>query len=89
MHNIAIHRGELQKILANEIGFNNIYLSKRLTKIEKKEVFKLTFEDNSTLESKIIIGADGINSVVRNQLFEKSTLRNANQTCWRGISYLR
>lgn len=83
--NIAIHRGELQKILASEIGFDNINLSKRLSKIEKNRLFKLTFEDNSTIESKIVIGADGIKSVVRNQLFEKSTLRNANQICWRGI----
>ena len=85
VHNIAIHRGELQKILANEIGYNNIKLSKRLSKIEKNELFKLTFEDNFTIESNLIIGADGIKSVVRNQLFEKSTLRNANQICWRGI----
>ena len=85
VHNIAIHRGELQKILANEIGYDNIKLSKRLSKIEKNELFKLTFEDNSTIESKIVIGADGIKSVVRNQLFEKSILRNANQICWRGV----
>lgn len=85
IHNIAIHRGELQKILANEIGYNNINLSKRLSRIEKTELFKLTFEDNSTIESKLVIGADGIKSVVRNQLFEESTLRNANQKCWRGI----
>lgn len=83
--NIAIHRGELQKILANEIGFDNINLSKRLSKIEKNKLFKLTFEDTSTIESKLVIGADGIKSVVRNQLFEKSTLRNPNQICWRGI----
>jgi 2-polyprenyl-6-methoxyphenol hydroxylase-like FAD-dependent oxidoreductase len=85
VHNIAIHRGELQKILANEVGYDNINLSKRLSTIEKTERFKLTFEDNSTIESKLIIGADGLKSVVRNQLFEKSTLRNANQICWRGI----
>lgn len=83
--NISIHRGELQKILVNEIGFDNINLSKRLSKIEKNRLFKLTFEDNSTIESKVVIGADGIKSVVRNQLFEKSTLRNPNQICWRGI----
>ena len=83
--NISIHRGELQKILVNEIGFDNINLSKRLSKIEKNRLFKLTFEDNSTIESKVVIGADGIKSVVRNQLFEKSTLRNQNQICWRGI----
>lgn len=83
--NIAIHRCELQKILANEIGYDKIKLSKRLSKIEKADLFKLTFEDNSTIESKLIIGADGIKSVVRNQLFEKSILRNPNQICWRGI----
>jgi len=85
VHNIAIHRGELQKILANEIGLENINLSKRLLKIEKEELFKLTFDDNTTIESKLLIGADGIKSVVRSQLFEESTLRNANQKCWRGI----
>ena len=85
VHNIAIHRGELQKILANELGNENINLSKRLSKIEKSDLFKLTFEDNSTIECKLVIGADGLKSVVRNQLFEKSTLRNANQICWRGI----
>jgi 2-polyprenyl-6-methoxyphenol hydroxylase-like FAD-dependent oxidoreductase len=85
VHNIAIHRGELQKILANEIGYDKINLSKRLTKIEKAELFKLTFEDNSIVESKIVIGADGINSVVRNQFFSESTVRKANQKCWRGI----
>ena len=83
--NVAIHRGELQKILANEIGFDNITLSKRLSKIEKTEVFKLTFEDNTTIESKNLIAADGIKSVVRNQLFEKGTFRYPNQICWRGI----
>ena len=85
VHNIAIHRGALQKILANEIGYDNINLSKRLSKIEKADLFKLTFEDNTTIESKLVIGADGIKSAVRNQLFGEGILRNANQKCWRGI----
>ena len=83
--NVAIHRGELQKILIDEVGIENINLSKKLIDIQRKDLFHLSFEDHSTLESKIIIGADGINSVVRNKLFEKSTLRNANQICWRGV----
>lgn len=83
--NIAIHRGELQSILASEIGYQNIQLSKRLSKIEKAELFKLTFEDGSTVSSKVVIGADGIRSVVRSQLFEENTLRDAKQICWRGI----
>ncbi len=85
VYNVAIHRGDLQKILADEIGFENIHLSKRLTKIEKKDLFKLTFEDGTSIERKIVIGADGINSVVRNQLFKENTIRNTGQKCWRGI----
>jgi 2-polyprenyl-6-methoxyphenol hydroxylase-like FAD-dependent oxidoreductase len=85
VHNVAIHRGELQKILATELGYEKINFSKRLAKIEKSGLFKLTFDDNSTIESRLVIGADGIKSVVRNQLFEQSTLRNASQLCWRGI----
>jgi 2-polyprenyl-6-methoxyphenol hydroxylase-like FAD-dependent oxidoreductase len=85
VHNIAIHRGELQKILIDAIGSENINVSKRLSKIEKKEVFQLTFDDNSTFETKFVIGADGIKSTVREQLFKQSTIRNAKQICWRGI----
>ena len=85
VNNLAIHRGELQKILANEIGLENIKFSKRLLKIERISLFKLTFEDNSTLESNVLIDADGIKSVVRKQLFKEGSLRNANQKCWRGI----
>ena len=85
VYNTAIHRGELQKILANELGYENIRLGKRLANIEKAANFTLTFEDHSTVESKIVIGADGIKSIVRNQLFGKSTIRNTNQLCWRGL----
>jgi 2-polyprenyl-6-methoxyphenol hydroxylase-like FAD-dependent oxidoreductase len=85
VHNIAIHRGDLQKILVDAVGSENINVSKRLSKIEKKEIFQLTFDDNSIWETKFVIGADGIKSTVREQLFEQSTIRNAKQICWRGI----
>jgi 2-polyprenyl-6-methoxyphenol hydroxylase-like FAD-dependent oxidoreductase len=82
---VAIHRAALQQILVNEIGYANIHLSKQLSKIDRLDFFKLTFEDHTTIESKTVIGADGIKSVVRSQLFEKATVRHANQICWRGI----
>ena len=85
VHHVAIHRGALQELLAKETGYDHINLSKRLSKVEKADLFKLTFEDHSTAECKFLIGADGLNSAVRTQLFEKSTIRSANQICWRGI----
>lgn len=88
VYNVAIHRADLQKILADEIGFQNIQLSKRLLKIEQGKEFKLTFEDNTTVKADLVIGADGIKSVVRNQLFGTGTLRDTKQKCWRGICEL-
>lgn len=85
VYNVAIHRGELQKILAAELGIDSIKLSKRLSKIERSEDFALTFEDNTIERSSILLGADGINSVVRNQLFSPSEIRDAGQVCWRGV----
>ncbi|MFN8356477.1 MAG: FAD-dependent monooxygenase [Spirosomataceae bacterium] len=86
VYNVAIHRADLQKILANEIGFQNIQLSKRLLKIEKENDFKLTFDDSTSIIADIVIGADGIKSTVRNQLFGVGSIRDTKQRCWRGVA---
>lgn len=84
--NISIHRAVLQNILVEEIGFENIKLSKRLFKIEQNENVKLIFEDGSAETADVVIAADGINSVIRKQLFDSSQIRDTNQICWRGVS---
>ena len=84
--NIAIHRGALQQLLVEALGKEHISLSKRLVKIEKKDDYHLYFEDGSTKTARWLIGADGIHSVVRKQLFPTSSLRDAKQRCWRGVS---
>lgn len=87
VYNVAIHRAELQKILANEIGSQNIQLSKRLLKTEQKSNFKLTFDDNTSINADIVIGADGIKSTIRNELFGNGgTIRDTKQRCWRGVT---
>ena len=83
-NNIAIHRGSLQRILAEEVGFENIHLSKRLSKVELHNSIDLTFDDESKVNCPTLIGADGINSTVRNQLFNPTEIRDTKQICWRG-----
>ncbi|GAA4166038.1 FAD-dependent monooxygenase [Chryseobacterium ginsenosidimutans] len=83
--NIAIHRAELQKILAVNISLENIKLNHFLSSIQKKENYILNFENKIEIESKIVFGADGIHSKIRNQIFETGKIRNARQMCWRGL----
>ncbi|MFT3949122.1 MAG: FAD-dependent monooxygenase [Agriterribacter sp.] len=84
-YNVAIHRAALQRILAEETGFENIILSKRLLRIEQNENYQLSFEDGTVAHTDVVIGADGIKSVVRKQLFNTGEIRDARQVCWRGI----
>lgn len=84
--NVAIHRADLQNILAENLGFENIILNHSLRTIKKKENYHLHFENGNGIESEIVFGADGIHSKVRNQIFKTGTIRNAQQKCWRGLT---
>jgi 2-polyprenyl-6-methoxyphenol hydroxylase-like FAD-dependent oxidoreductase len=43
------------------------------------------FKDRESEKADILIGADGINSVVRRRLFAKDSLRYSGQLCFRGL----
>src|SRR5690606_14156527 len=62
------------------------HLSKRLRHIEERNGYDLTFEDGTHWQCNSLIGADGIRSKVRNQLFQSGTIRDTGQRCWRGVS---
>lgn len=84
--NYAIHRADLHRVLAKAVGDEHIALNKRLKDIERTAAgFSLLFEDGTINEVTHIIGADGIKSKVRETFFEKGTLRDAKQLCWRGV----
>ena len=84
---IAIHRADLQKLLFDKIPKEKIFLNKGFHSFKElnSENIEVMFDDNTSIETKYLIGADGINSKVRNQLFPESCTRYSGQTCWRGV----
>ena len=88
---IAIHRAQLQKILLEKIPQEKIFLGKGFQSFKKLNTgkIKIIFDDNSEAETDFLIGADGINSKIRNQLFPESSTRYSGQTCWRGIANIK
>ncbi|RRN77983.1 monooxygenase, partial [Pseudoxanthomonas sp. SGD-10] len=85
--NIAIHRASLHQILMEEVGPENVNVNKRLQHIvSSDQQYLLKFEDGTMHVADYLIGADGLNSKVRNLLFKKTTLRDSGQICWRGVT---
>ena len=62
----GIHRADLQAILSAAAGLDRIQLSKRLVGIDDTGArAALRFDDGSTAEADLVVGADGARSFVR------------------------
>ncbi|WP_310993763.1 FAD-dependent monooxygenase [Aequorivita marina] len=82
----AIHRATLHNILVNELNGIKIHLGKKIKSLNQvKDEVNFTFEDDTSYTTNILIGADGIHSVVRKSIIDNTEIRKAKQVCWRGI----
>lgn len=83
---VAIHRKTLHKILSNSVESATVQLGKKVLHLhEKTNGYEVEFEDGEYEEFEYIIGADGIHSRVRQELFGDDGLRDAAQSCWRFV----
>lgn len=84
--NYAAHRADLHRVLSSQISSDKIKVRKRLTAITvNTDGVSLLFNDNSTEAADYVIGADGVNSRVRQLFFPKAKPRYAGYWCWRGV----
>ncbi|MBE0672571.1 MAG: FAD-dependent monooxygenase [Anaerolineales bacterium] len=83
---VAIHRADLHQILINALKPNTLKLDMNCAKFEQDDN-KVTvhFENGEVDSADVLIGADGIHSVVRKQMFPEVQLRYSGYTAWRGV----
>jgi salicylate hydroxylase len=63
---VGIHRADLQAVLSTAVGLDRIHLRKRLVNIDDTGArAALHFDDGTTTEADLVIGADGARSLVR------------------------
>ncbi len=83
---MAIHRADLHHILLSLLPADAVQLATTGVKFEQDATgVTLRFANGQTDRADLLIGADGIHSVVRQQLFPAVMLRYAGYTAWRGV----
>jgi salicylate hydroxylase len=83
---ITAHRADLHRLLARQVPDNLITLNTRCTGVTTTDKgATVTFADGKTVEADIVVGADGIRSVVREVLFGAQPAHYTEQLGWRCI----
>jgi 2-polyprenyl-6-methoxyphenol hydroxylase-like FAD-dependent oxidoreductase len=84
--NFVIHRADLHDVLAQNLKPGTLQLNKRCQAINQEQnQVHVRFTDDTEDVADLLIAADGINSIVRQQLLPESKPRYAGYTCWRGV----
>jgi salicylate hydroxylase len=82
----TFHRADLMQVLASGLDPARLHLDHRLVAIEEPAAdVLLTFANGSTSKAKIVIGADGIHSVVRRALYGEDNPSYTGQMVWRAL----
>jgi 2-polyprenyl-6-methoxyphenol hydroxylase-like FAD-dependent oxidoreductase len=86
MEMLGVHRGALQRVLLDALPEESVRLGHRVVTIaEDADRVHLRFENGAEASGDLVIGADGVHSVVRTHLLGAHTPRYAGYTCWRGV----
>ena len=86
---VTLHRHDLQRVLADAVRAARpdvIVLGARLARLEQDQAgVDLGFEDGRTARAELVIGADGVHSKVRDDLFGADEPRFTGVAAWRGV----
>lgn len=83
---VAIHRADLHEILVNALAPDTLVLSTSCTRFEQNENgVTVHFDRGESAATNLLIGADGIHSILRKQMFPDIGLRYSGYTAWRGV----
>ena len=83
---ITIHRGDFHEVLVDAVAPGTVEFGKRMTAIEQHEnSVRLDFEGHESVEAEFVIGADGINSMVREILLGPSQPKYTGYVAHRSI----
>lgn len=88
--NMVVHRAELLSALVEALGPEHIHLGATCIRCQQDATgVSAHFADGKEVRGDVLIGADGLHSVIRTQLFSAVKPKYAGYTCWRGLAHIR
>lgn len=87
---VCIHRADLHKVLYNALPQQKLFKGYKLKSIFKgSDGIELAFENGKKVTTQYVIGADGLNSVVRQNIFDSKKPVYRGYNIWRGIAHVK
>ncbi len=87
--NRVVHRAELLALLLEALGADKVQLGATCVGFtQDASGVCARFADGREVRGDVLIGADGLHSVIRAQLFGPSQPRYAGYTCYRGLAHI-
>jgi 2-polyprenyl-6-methoxyphenol hydroxylase-like FAD-dependent oxidoreductase len=84
---LGIHRADLLRLLAGAVDRGSIHLHAHCVGVSSEQGHVIAhFADGQQQQTDLLIGADGLHSVIREQLLGKQPPRYSGYTCWRGVA---
>jgi 2-polyprenyl-6-methoxyphenol hydroxylase-like FAD-dependent oxidoreductase len=84
---VALHRADLQSTLVRALPESSIHLAHKLVSYQHEgSHIRLNFANQASIKCEALIGADGLHSQVRQQMFDDSGPIYRGYTVWRGIT---
>lgn len=82
--NFTIHRADLHLYLLSQLQQQDVILGKKAIRFEKKtDYITIFFTDETSINCKYLLIADGVKSPLRQKLIPHSAPRYSGYTCWR------
>jgi 2-polyprenyl-6-methoxyphenol hydroxylase-like FAD-dependent oxidoreductase len=84
---VALHRARLHSILLDAVGSDVVITGRQVASFEQNESsVHVALMDGDRVDADLLIGADGLHSVVRAQLVGKHPPEYSGYTSWRGVT---
>jgi 2-polyprenyl-6-methoxyphenol hydroxylase-like FAD-dependent oxidoreductase len=83
---LGIHRAEYQRVLGTAYGSAGLHLEHRLVDlVQEPDAVTLTFANGRTAQADVVVGADGVRSVVRQSVSDGDDIVYSGTSGFRGI----